>query len=179
MRVSTGLSNTRLLPELVEDQRYMTKILGIDPGFGRLGFGCVTSERGKLCAIDHGIISTSAELDFADRLLELERDLDTVIRELQPNLIAIEKLYFSKNVKTAMDVAESRGVVRLVAARRGIRAVEFTPTQIKKALSGDGKADKKAVQFMVAQLLSLKSAPKVDDAADALAVAICASVFPS
>ena len=150
-------------------------ILGIDPGFGRLGFGCISNEGNKFCAIDHGIISTSSELEFGDRLLELERDLEEVIHLHKPGLIAIEKLYFSKNVKTAMDVAESRGIIRLVAARHGIKTVEFTPTQIKKALSGDGTADKKAMQFMVTQLLNLESAPKIDDAADALAVAICAS----
>jgi crossover junction endodeoxyribonuclease RuvC len=90
-------------------------------------------------------------------------------------LVAIEKLFFSKNVKTAMAVAESRGVVRLVGARHGIPSVEFTPTQIKKALSGDGSADKRAVQFMVMKLLRLTEIPRIDDAADALAVAVCAS----
>lgn len=155
----------------------MKTILGIDPGFGRLGFGCISCERGTLQVLDHGIISTSAELDFGNRLLELERDLEEVIRLHVPDILAIEKLFFSKNAKTAMDVAESRGVVRLVAARHGIPVIEFTPTQIKKALSGDGGADKRAVQFMVVQLLRLEQAPKIDDAADALAVAICASTI--
>ncbi len=150
-------------------------ILGIDPGFGRLGFGCIVSKRGRLCAVDYGIISTSLTLNFADRLLELECDLEEIISKHQPDLVAIEKLYFTKNAKTAMDVAESRGVVRLVAARHGITSVEFTPTQIKKALSGNGRADKKAIQFMVQQLLQLAHLPNIDDAADALAVAICAS----
>lgn len=153
------------------------KILGIDPGFGRLGFGCIETERGRICAKDHGIISTSAEAAFGDRLVELEQDLEEIINAHTPDVIAIEKLFFSKNVKTAMDVAEFRGVVRLVAARHEIETVEFTPSQIKKALSGDGNADKKAVQFMVMQLLGLRAVPKIDDAADALAVAICASTM--
>lgn len=150
-------------------------ILGIDPGFGRMGFGCISDSKGTLCAIDHGIVSTNPEAEFGERLLELERDLDEIVQTHNPDLIAIEKLFFSKNVKTAMDVAEARGIVRLVAARHKVQTIEFTPTQIKKALSGDGRADKKAVQFMVTQLLGLKSAPKIDDASDALAVAICAA----
>lgn len=150
-------------------------ILGIDPGFGRLGFGYLEVAPGRTCAIDYGIISTSAETPFEKRLHQIGEDLETLIKQRRPHIIGIEKLYFAKNTKTAMRVAEARGVILYQCAKHNISVVEFTPAQIKKSLTGDGTADKKAIQWMVKEILKLKSAPRIDDAADALAVALTVS----
>ncbi|MBU0646386.1 crossover junction endodeoxyribonuclease RuvC [Patescibacteria group bacterium] len=150
-------------------------ILGIDPGFGRLGFGYLEVAPGQTKAIDYGIISTSSETAFEQRLHQIGQDLDTLINQRRPHIIGIEKLYFAKNTKTAMRVAEARGVILFTCAKHNIPVVEFTPAQIKKSLTGDGTADKKAIQWMVKEILNLKAAPRIDDAADALAVALTVS----
>ncbi len=147
-------------------------VLGLDPGFGRLGFGAIGTVRGKTCVLDCGIISTDKDTPFGERLVQLADDLETLLAELKPSKIVVERLFFTKNAKTAMQVAESRGVLLLLAARAKIPVAEYTPSQVKSAVCGDGKADKKAVQKMVKLLLGLKSAPKIDDAADALALAL-------
>lgn len=150
-------------------------ILGIDPGFGRLGFGYLEVASGRTSVVDYGIISTSSETAFEKRLFQIGQDLDTLISQRRPQIIGIEKLYFAKNTKTAMRVAEARGVILYKCAQYGIPVVEFTPAQIKKSLTGNGTADKKAIQWMVKEILGLKAAPRIDDAADALAVALTVS----
>lgn len=153
------------------------RLLGIDPGFGRMGFGCISVARGKMMALDFGVITTSANEPMGDRLLALFDDVTELVAQLQPQAIAIEKLYFSKNVTTAMNVAEARGVVLLLAAQAGLPVIEIGPSQVKLAVTGDGGADKPAMQRMVAKLLGLPRIPKPDDAADALALAITASTM--
>ena len=150
-------------------------ILGIDPGFGRMGFGCLHVAGGSISPIDYGVISTPSGDAFEDRLLAIANDLHALMVQHQPDLVVIEKLFFAKNSTTAMKVAEARGVAQLMAAQLRIPIMEFTPAQIKKAVTGDGKAGKAAMQKMVKHLLGLKRIPKPDDAADALAVAITAS----
>ena len=150
----------------------MSCILGLDPGFGRLGFGAISVVRGKTCVLDYGIISTSSKTPFGERLVQLANDLETLLDQLKPSKIVVEKLFFTKNVKTAMQVAEARGVLLYLAACRKIVVTEYTPSQVKSAITGDGKADKKGMQKMVKLMLNLKSAPKIDDAADALGLAL-------
>ena len=150
-------------------------ILGIDPGYGRMGFGLILADGRAYEAIDYGVMKTTAGEDTPSRLLALAHDLESVVSAHPPHLLAIEKLFFSTNQKTALQVAEARGVVLLTAAQYGIPVVEFTPMQVKTSLTGDGKAGKPAMQRMVKQLLNLPTIPKPDDAADALALAITAS----
>ena len=149
-------------------------ILGIDPGFDRMGFGCIEVVPGKTTVKAVGIVTTSAGESHGRRLCVLRDDLTSLIDAHQPDLLAVETLFFSKNQKTAMKVAEARGVIIMLAADKGIPVVEYGPSQIKLAVTGDGSADKKAVQQMVARLLNLSRPPQPDDAADALAVALTA-----
>ncbi len=150
-------------------------ILGIDPGIADTGFGVIEKdERNNLKCLNYGSIQTVAGLEMPNRLDLLNKDLRKIIKKYKPDLIAVEQLFFSKNVKTALVVAQARGVVLLSAKQSGARTVEFTPLQIKQAVSSYGKASKMQVQKMVKILLNLKEIPKPDDAADALAVAICA-----
>jgi len=153
------------------------RILGIDPGFGRMGFGCVAVLRGKTHALDFGVVTTPANEPMGDRLLSLFDDVHDLVIQLQPEMIAIEKLFFAKNTTTALRVAEARGVVLLLAAQAGIPVIEVGPAQVKLAVTGNGAADKPAMQRMVAKLLGLPRVPKPDDAADALAIAITASTM--
>lgn len=150
----------------------MACVLGLDPGFGRLGFGAISVVRGKTCVLDCGIISTSKDTPFGERLVQLADDVETLLKELKPSKIVVEKLFFAKNATTAMQVAEARGVLIYLAAKHKIPVSEYTPSQVKSAVCGNGQADKKAIQKMVKMMLNLKSAPKVDDAADALALAL-------
>lgn len=158
-------------------KRKDTRVLGIDPGFGRMGFGCVRVSRGNSEALDFGVVTTSANEPMGDRLLALFDDMTELVSQLQPDLIAIEKLFFSKNTTTALRVAEARGIVLLLAAQAGIPVIEVGPSQVKLAVTGDGTADKPAMQRMVARLLGLSRVPKPDDAADALAIALTASTM--
>lgn len=150
-------------------------VLGIDPGFGRMGFGCIRVEKGCTTVLDYGVSTTKAGVAHEMRLLQISDDLDELIRTHKPGVLATEKLYFSKNVKTAMQVAEARGAILVVAARHGLPVVELSPGQVKMAVTGSGSADKKGVAMMVTKLLNLKHAPKLDDAADALALALTAA----
>jgi len=150
-------------------------ILGIDPGYGRMGFGVVQSEARVYTAVDYGVMKTPAGLATPLRLLALAQDLQAVIEQHEPGGIALEKLFFTNNQKTAIAVAEARGVVLYLAGYYGIPVMEFTPPQVKNAITGDGQANKAAIQKMVKQLLGLDRIPKPDDAADALAIAITAS----
>lgn len=153
-------------------------ILGIDPGIADTGFGVVETDANTLRCIDYGSIKTKAGLDLADRLEVLHKELTKIIKKYQPNLISVEQLFFCKNVKTALVVGQARGVVLLTAKQIKTPLVEFTPLQVKQAVSAYGKADKSQVQKMVKLLLGLKEIPKPDDAADALAVAICGANNP-
>lgn len=151
------------------------KILGIDPGTATTGFGVITKEKGNLSAIDYGVISTSKRLDMHLRLNIIFQDLTELIHHHKPNIIAVEKLYFVKNITTGISVGQARGVVLLTAARADLTLLEFTPLQVKQAVTGYGQANKKQIQEMVTKMLKLPSLPQPDDAADALAIAICAS----
>lgn len=150
-------------------------ILGIDPGFDRMGYGYIVSSSVGERLLSYGCVSTSKEQTFGDRLLSLAEQLDELITQQKPDCAGIEKLYFSTNVKTAMDVGQARGVIILALKRHGIPVVECTPQQVKLAATGYGAADKRQVQSMITLLLKLKETPKPDDAADALAIALCAS----
>jgi crossover junction endodeoxyribonuclease RuvC len=149
-------------------------ILGIDPGIADTGFGIISNEDNKLVCLDYGSIKTSAKLELADRLEIINLELVKLIKKYKPDLIAIEELFFCNNAKTALIVGQARGVVVLTAKLNRIKSVEFTPYQVKQAVSTYGHAKKNQVQRMVKLILNLKELPKPDDAADALAIAICA-----
>ena len=148
-------------------------IVGFDPGLATLGYGVIKKEeKGKPEMLDYGIISTPKDENLAVRLAMLEKGIKQVIDKFKPDEIAMEELFFAKNVKTAIAVAHARGVLLLTANKECGRIYEYTPLQIKQALTGYGRADKKQIQAMVKTFLGLKSIPRPDDAADALAVAL-------
>ena len=151
-----------------------TIILGIDPGIADTGFGVIKNENNKLTCLTYGSIKTSAKLELCDRLEIINLELTKLIKNYKPDLIAIEELFFCNNAKTALIVGQARGVVVLTAKLNKIKSVEFTPYQVKQAVSTYGHADKGQVQRMVKLILNLRELPKPDDAADALAIAICA-----
>lgn len=151
-------------------------ILGIDPGTSIVGFGVIRKKSGGFVCEDYGCIKTAPKTSNTEKLLTIEKKLDDLIKKIQPDKIAVEKLFFFKNIKTAVEVAQARGVILAVCARNNKTIYEFTPLQIKQAVSCYGRADKKQVQKMVKLILNLKDLPKPDDAADALACAItCAN----
>lgn len=151
-------------------------ILGIDPGIADTGFGIIKKdEKGNLFCLDYGSIKTDSKQDMPERLEILNRELNEKIKKYKPALISVEQLFFCRNVKTALVVGQARGVVLLTARQNKIEVNEFTPLQIKQAVSSYGQASKAQVQKMVKLLLNLKEIPRPDDAADALAVAICAA----
>ncbi len=148
-------------------------IVGFDPGLATLGYGVIRKEqRGKPEMIDYGIVSTPKEENLAVRLCMLEQGVKQIIEKYKPDEIAIEELFFAKNVTTGINVAHARGVVLLTCVKECGRIYEYTPLQIKQALTGYGRAEKKQIQAMVKTFLGLKAVPKPDDAADALAVAL-------
>ena len=147
------------------------RILGIDPGTGILGFGVIDTGR-KPKLIDAGVIRTKVHQAESERLLIIYEGLHEIIKTTKPAMVSVEKLFFARNVTTAMSVAQARGVVLLVAQQHGLPLAEYTPMQIKQSITGYGKADKKQMQEMVRLLLNLKEVPKPDDAADALAAAL-------
>lgn len=153
------------------------KILGIDPGTATTGYGVLSAKASKLVLVEYGCITTPKKNKPEIRLLEIQRDLVKLIKKHRPSIIAVESLFFFKNLKTAMAVAQARGVILLCAAMYKTQLLEFTPLQVKMSLTSNGRADKKQVQHMVQKLLNLRSVPKPDDAADALAVAICSSNY--
>ncbi|HBD05546.1 TPA: crossover junction endodeoxyribonuclease RuvC [Candidatus Uhrbacteria bacterium] len=150
--------------------------LGIDPGFGRTGFGVIKLEKGQLCILDYGCITTKSKTDLSKRLVEIYSDLVSIIKKHKPDAVCIEKLFFSKNVKTAIDVGHARGVVLLVSEMNHVPIIEITPTALKTAIVGYGRADKKQMQEMIKRMFKLKKIPKPDDAADALALATYAAL---
>lgn len=148
-------------------------ILGLDPGLATLGYGVIKKEpRKKAEMLDYGVISTPKDENLAVRLCMIEKGLKQIIEKFKPDEIAVEELFFAKNVKTAIAVAHARGIILLTANKECGRLFEYTPLQIKQALTGYGRAEKIQIQQMVKTLLGLKSIPKPDDAADALAVAL-------
>ena len=147
------------------------RILGIDPGLGRCRFGLIETNKGAK-ALDFGVVTTTVDLDLPQRLLELYDSLSEVFDETKPEIVAIEKLFFAKNITTGIAVAEARGVVLLVAGQRNLPVYEYTPNEIKKSLTGYGAATKTQISEMVRIHLGLEKKPKPDDAADALAAAI-------
>lgn len=150
------------------------RILGIDPGTGILGFGVIDIDaKSKAVLVDAGVIRTPAKQPDSDRLLTIYNELTEVIKELKPEVMSVEKLFFAQNVTTAMSVSQARGVVLLMGKQHDMELHEYTPLQIKMALTGYGRADKKQVQEMVRIVLGLKEIPKPDDCADALAAALC------
>ncbi|NLI60744.1 MAG: crossover junction endodeoxyribonuclease RuvC [Clostridiales bacterium] len=150
-------------------------ILGIDPGMAIVGYGIIESKNNKLKAIDYGAITTPSTMETSQRLVTIYDAVQQLVNRYQPNEVAIEELFFNKNVKTALTVGHARGVAVLAAAKTGLGLYEYTPLQVKQSVVGYGRAEKGQVQQMVKVLLNLKDIPKPDDAADALAVAICHS----
>ena len=147
-------------------------ILGIDPGSARMGFGVVTKAKGeKMKMIDYGCIETAPGHSDGERLKTLNNELNKIIKKYKPNALAVESLFFFKNPKTVMTVSQAKGVILMTAARKKIPTREYTPLQVKFAITGYGRADKKDVQKKIETLLSIKEKIKSDDAADALAIA--------
>ncbi len=151
------------------------RIIGIDPGTGILGFGVIDAGKGKTKLVTAGVVKTPAHTPLPERLSEIYNSLTEIISETEPELMAIEKLFFAQNVTTAMSVAHARGVAMLTGQQAGMGIEEYTPLQIKQTMVGYGRASKQQVQEMVRLQLGLKEVPKPDDCADALAVAIMAA----
>lgn len=152
-------------------------ILGIDPGIADTGFGVILKEDNKLKYITAGSIKTRKSLDFCERLDIIYQTVKKLIVQYKPDIIAVERLYFAKNAKTALDVGQARGVILLAIKQNKKELLEFTPLQVKQAVAAHGTASKRQVGLMVKTILQLDTVPKPDDAADALAIAITASFF--
>ncbi len=148
-------------------------IMGIDPGFAITGYGVVEYKGNKFSVLDYGVITTKAKQEFHKRLMIVNEELTVLMKRFKPEAVSIEELFFSKNIKTALTAAHGRGVAMLAASRSGACIYEYTPLQVKQAVVGYGRASKAQVQQMVSAILNLRQIPKPDDAADALAVAIC------
>ena len=149
------------------------RILGIDPGFATIGFGLVEADRGQVHMVTYGAITTPAGLPLSKRLYQIGTDMEDLIGQLKPDVISIEELFFNTNITTGIAVAHGRGVILYAAEKCGIPLYEYTPSQVKLAVTGYGKAEKHQVMDMTKRLLKLKSVPRPDDAADALALALC------
>lgn len=149
------------------------RILGIDPGYAIVGFGVLDYDGSRFTPIEYGAVLTEAGTPFSDRLKAIHEDIEFIFNKFKPDCMAVERLYFTTNQKTAIDVAQARGITVLSAATRNIPVSEYTPLQVKLSVTGYGKAEKRQVMEMTRQLLSLAQIPKPDDAADALAIAIC------
>lgn len=152
------------------------KIIGVDPGLGRTGWAILNEDSGKVSVAAYGCIETEKNSNEVKRLSIVNSSLDKIIKEQQPDVMAIEKLFFSKNVKTALSVGQSRGVALLAASENGLVVEEYTPLQVKIAVTGYGQADKRQVGQMIKSILKLETLPKPDDAADALAIALTHAV---
>ncbi len=149
------------------------RILGIDPGYAIVGYGIIEYENGKMRPLDYGAVETPAKLSTTERLIMIEKQITELVTEIKPDEIAVEELFFNTNITTGIKVAQARGVILLSCAKICAKLFEYTPLQIKSTVTGNGTAAKTQVQFMVRSLLRLKETPKPDDAADALAAAIC------
>ena len=149
------------------------RILGIDPGIATVGFGVVDSERGQQKYITCGVITTPAGQALSERLDQIYADLEQLCEAFKPDAVAVEELFFNTNITTGIAVAHGRGVILLALRRAGIPIYEYTPLQVKQAVCGYGRADKRQVIDMVRRILNIPTAPKPDDAADAVAIALC------
>lgn len=149
------------------------RILGLDPGIATVGFGVVDSENGRQKLVACGVITTPAHTPLSSRLDQIYTDLEELIRTYKPDAMSVEELFFNTNITTGISVAHGRGVILLCAYRAGVRTYEYTPLQVKQAVVGYGRAEKKQVMDMVKRMLNLPAPPKPDDAADAVALAIC------
>ena len=149
------------------------RILGIDPGYGITGFGVIEAERGKSRLIQCGAITTPAGMDFSARLEIIYEDMRKLLEVAKPDAVAIEELFFGQNVTTGIGVAQSRGVILLAIRQAGLEVTSYKPMQVKQALVGYGSATKRQMQDMTKRLLHLNAMPKPDDAADAIAIALC------
>ena len=149
------------------------KVLGIDPGTAALGYGIVERSGGRLREVDHGVLNTSPDLSLPERLLAIHSLVDELLSLHEPDFMGVERLFFSRNVQTALGVGQARGVVLLAAAQHGTQVREATPNEVKSAIAGYGAADKEQVQRMVQLVLGMAELPRPNDAADALAIAVC------
>lgn len=149
------------------------RILGIDPGYAIVGYGVIEAGGGRYRPVEYGAITTPAGQDFGQRLVEIYQGMGEILTRLKPEAAAVEKLYFTNNKTTGIGVAEARGVILLALAQHGVPLYEYTPMQVKQAVAGYGGADKRQVMLMTQRLLNMKQVPRPDDAADALALAIC------
>lgn len=149
------------------------RILGIDPGFAIVGWGVIEYEGSRFKVIGYGSIQTPPTMKLEDRLLAIYDELSAIIDKFSPEAMAVEELFFNTNLKTGIKVAQARGVILLAAEKKGIQIAEYTPLQVKQAVTGYGRADKNQVITMVTMLLGLSNPPKPDDTADALAIAVC------
>lgn len=150
-------------------------ILGIDPGVATIGFGLVRAERNRNQLLRYGVITTPPGIPLSNRLLQISNDMEKLIHAFHPDEMAVEELFFTKNITTGIAVAHGRGVILLAAEKLGVPVFEYTPMQVKQAVVGYGKAEKRQVMLMTQRLLHMKEIPRPDDAADALALAICHS----
>ncbi len=148
-------------------------VLGIDPGLAILGYGVVEKDHNKLCTLDYGTVTTPSRMNTAQRLVRIYDGVCELMDKFCPDAVAVEELFFNKNVKTAISIGEARGVAIVAAAQYDVPIYEYTPLQVKQAVVGYGRAEKRQVQHMVKMLLGLRDIPKPDDAADALAISIC------
>lgn len=148
-------------------------IFGVDPGYAIVGYGILRFEHNRFQVLDFGAVTTPAGMEFPQRLKEIYDDLSFLFGKYRPDVMSIEKLFFNTNKKTAVDVAQARGVILLAAKNSGAEVVEYTPLQVKQSVVGYGRAEKKQVQEMTKQILGLSAVPKPDDTADALALALC------
>jgi len=148
-------------------------ILGIDPGFAIVGFGLLRSEPGGQALLSCGTITTPAGLPLPTRLLQIERDMDQLLETFHPDAMAVEELFFTNNITTGISVAQARGVILTAAERAGVPIFEYSPSAVKMAITGYGKAEKRQVMEMTRKLLKLQAVPRPDDAADAVAIALC------
>ena len=146
------------------------RILGIDPGIAIVGFGLIDADRGRTQLLNYGAITTPAGLPLARRLVQIEQDMEELIAQLKPDAIAVEELFFSNNITTGIAVAHGRGIILCTAEKSGVPLYEYTPMQVKQAITGYGKAVKKQIQEMTRMMLHLESIPKPDDTADALEI---------
>lgn len=149
------------------------RILGIDPGYATIGFGLVEAERGQVHMVTYGAITTSPGIPLSCRLYQISLDMEDLIAQLKPDVIAVEELFFNTNITTGIAVAHGRGVILCAAEKCRVPLYEYTPSQVKLAVTGYGKAEKRQVMDMTKRLLKLTSIPRPDDAADALAIALC------
>ena len=151
----------------------MKRILGIDPGFATIGFGLIAAERGSVQMLRYGTITTPAGMEFSQRLKLIYDDMTELLEVLKPDAVSVEELFFNTNITTGIQVAHGRGVILLACTKCGVPIFEYTPLQVKQAVAGYGRAEKRQVMDMTKRLLHLEKTPRPDDAADGLALALC------